>query len=202
MGARDEGSAAVARGTSAISEGLVSFELVLYASVGVLLGIAGVLDHHRHRQRACARHQPPRRRGRRRGARARPCAPGADRRRAPLHPALRRPHARDRRRALPLHRGLIAVVADSDRDGVDPAQPRGTIAWRVDERRACDVLRGRSSRLHVRVAVLAAPSASSTAISRREISGSRSPTSQRDGLGRPRRDARGSATRSGRDGAG
>jgi len=43
MGARDEGSAAVARGTSAISEGLVSFELVLYASVGVLLGIAGVL---------------------------------------------------------------------------------------------------------------------------------------------------------------
>jgi len=43
MGARDEGSAAVARGTTAISEGLVSFELVLYASVGVLLGVAGVL---------------------------------------------------------------------------------------------------------------------------------------------------------------
>ena len=43
MGARDEGSAAVERGTRAISEGLVSFELVLYASVGVLLGVAGVL---------------------------------------------------------------------------------------------------------------------------------------------------------------
>ena len=43
MGARDEGSATVARATSTISEGLVSFELVLYASVGVLLGVAGVL---------------------------------------------------------------------------------------------------------------------------------------------------------------
>ena len=43
MGARDEGSATVARVTKAIGEGLVSFELVLYASVGVLLGIAGVL---------------------------------------------------------------------------------------------------------------------------------------------------------------
>src|SRR3954451_12962844 len=43
MGARDEGSAAIARRTSAISDGLVSFELVLYASVGVLLGVAGVL---------------------------------------------------------------------------------------------------------------------------------------------------------------
>jgi hypothetical protein len=43
MGARNERSSTVARGTSAISEGLVSFELVLYASVGVLLGVAGVL---------------------------------------------------------------------------------------------------------------------------------------------------------------
>src|SRR6478672_3858985 len=43
MGARDEGSTTVTRSTNAVSEGLVSFELVLYASVGVLLGVAGVL---------------------------------------------------------------------------------------------------------------------------------------------------------------
>lgn len=33
----------ISRSTNAIGEGLVSFELVLYASVGLLLGIAGVL---------------------------------------------------------------------------------------------------------------------------------------------------------------
>ena len=39
---RDEGAPVISRGTNAIGEGLVSFELVLYASVGLLLGIAGV----------------------------------------------------------------------------------------------------------------------------------------------------------------
>src|SRR3954453_6095004 len=43
MGARDEGSAVVARATSAIGGGLVALELVLYASVGLLLGVSGVL---------------------------------------------------------------------------------------------------------------------------------------------------------------
>jgi uncharacterized membrane protein (DUF373 family) len=43
MATRDEGSAAISRTTDAIGEGLVSFELVLYASVGLLLGLAGVL---------------------------------------------------------------------------------------------------------------------------------------------------------------
>jgi uncharacterized membrane protein (DUF373 family) len=43
MATRDEGSAAISRATDAIGEGLVSFELVLYASVGLLLGLAGVL---------------------------------------------------------------------------------------------------------------------------------------------------------------
>jgi uncharacterized membrane protein (DUF373 family) len=43
MASRDEGDPRVSRATDAIGEGLVSFELVLYASVGLLLGIAGVL---------------------------------------------------------------------------------------------------------------------------------------------------------------
>jgi uncharacterized membrane protein (DUF373 family) len=42
MDARNTGSV-VTRSTNAIGEGLVSFELVLYASVGLLLGVAGVL---------------------------------------------------------------------------------------------------------------------------------------------------------------
>ena len=42
MAMRDEGAPVISRGTDAIGEGLVSFELVLYASVGLLLGIAGV----------------------------------------------------------------------------------------------------------------------------------------------------------------
>jgi uncharacterized membrane protein (DUF373 family) len=43
MATRDEGRASISRTTDAIGEGLVSFELVLYASVGLLLGLAGVL---------------------------------------------------------------------------------------------------------------------------------------------------------------
>jgi uncharacterized membrane protein (DUF373 family) len=43
MDIRDEGLPAVSRATDAIGEGLVSFELALYASVGLLLGVAGVL---------------------------------------------------------------------------------------------------------------------------------------------------------------
>jgi uncharacterized membrane protein (DUF373 family) len=43
MDVRDTGGSIVARGTNAIGEGLVSFELVLYAFVGLLLGVAGVL---------------------------------------------------------------------------------------------------------------------------------------------------------------
>jgi len=43
MDARNLGGRVVARSTNAIAEGLVSFELVLYAAVGLLLGIAGVL---------------------------------------------------------------------------------------------------------------------------------------------------------------
>ena len=42
MGSRDELAPRVSRATEAIGEGLVSFELVLYASVGLLLGLAGV----------------------------------------------------------------------------------------------------------------------------------------------------------------
>lgn len=38
-----KGTRLVAATTDAIGEGLVSFELVLYASVGLLLGVAGVL---------------------------------------------------------------------------------------------------------------------------------------------------------------
>ena len=40
---REAGSTLVARTTNAIGEGLVSFELVLYAAVGLLLGVAGIL---------------------------------------------------------------------------------------------------------------------------------------------------------------
>jgi uncharacterized membrane protein (DUF373 family) len=40
---RETGPRLVAKTTDAIGEGLVSFELVLYASVGLLLGVAGVL---------------------------------------------------------------------------------------------------------------------------------------------------------------
>ena len=40
---REKGTRLVAATTDAIGEGLVSFELVLYASVGLLLGIAGIL---------------------------------------------------------------------------------------------------------------------------------------------------------------
>lgn len=40
---REKGTRLVAATTDAIGEGLVSFELVLYASVGLLLGVAGVL---------------------------------------------------------------------------------------------------------------------------------------------------------------
>ncbi len=43
MSARDQASGRILRATDAIGEGLVSFELVLYASVGLLLGVAGVL---------------------------------------------------------------------------------------------------------------------------------------------------------------
>jgi len=43
MDARNLGGRAVSRSTDAIAEGLVSFELVLYAAVGLLLGIAGIL---------------------------------------------------------------------------------------------------------------------------------------------------------------
>ena len=39
---REAGSTLVARTTNAIGEGLVSFELVLYASIGLLLGLAGL----------------------------------------------------------------------------------------------------------------------------------------------------------------
>lgn len=42
MGSWDEAAPRVSRATEAIGEGLVSFELVLYASVGLLLGLAGV----------------------------------------------------------------------------------------------------------------------------------------------------------------
>ena len=42
MGIRNEGHGLVARGADAIGEGLVSFELVLYASIGLLLGVAGL----------------------------------------------------------------------------------------------------------------------------------------------------------------
>jgi uncharacterized membrane protein (DUF373 family) len=40
---REKGTRLVAATTDAIGEGLVSFELVLYASVGLLLGVAGIL---------------------------------------------------------------------------------------------------------------------------------------------------------------
>lgn len=40
---REAGSRIVSRTTDAIGEGLESFELVLYASVGLLLGVAGIL---------------------------------------------------------------------------------------------------------------------------------------------------------------
>jgi uncharacterized membrane protein (DUF373 family) len=43
MSAREQASGRILRATDAIGEGLVSFELVLYASVGLLLGVAGVL---------------------------------------------------------------------------------------------------------------------------------------------------------------
>jgi uncharacterized membrane protein (DUF373 family) len=43
MDARNLGGRIVTRSTDAIGEGLVSFELVLYAAVGLLLGVAGVL---------------------------------------------------------------------------------------------------------------------------------------------------------------
>jgi uncharacterized membrane protein (DUF373 family) len=39
----DRGLLGISRATDAIGEGLVSFELVLYAAVGLLLGAAGVL---------------------------------------------------------------------------------------------------------------------------------------------------------------
>jgi uncharacterized membrane protein (DUF373 family) len=39
----DLGNTRVARATKAMGEGLVSFELVLYAAIGLLLGIAGIL---------------------------------------------------------------------------------------------------------------------------------------------------------------
>ncbi len=42
MATRNEGYGLVARSTDAIGEGLVSFELVLYASIGLLLGVAGL----------------------------------------------------------------------------------------------------------------------------------------------------------------
>ena len=42
MEIRNEGHGLVARATDAIGEGLVSFELVLYASIGLLLGLAGL----------------------------------------------------------------------------------------------------------------------------------------------------------------
>ena len=42
MASWDEAAPRVSRTTEAIGEGLVSFELVLYASVGLLLGLAGV----------------------------------------------------------------------------------------------------------------------------------------------------------------
>ena len=40
---REQASDRILRATDAIGEGLVSFELVLYASVGLLLGVAGIL---------------------------------------------------------------------------------------------------------------------------------------------------------------
>lgn len=40
---REQASGRILRATDAIGEGLVSFELVLYASVGLLLGVAGIL---------------------------------------------------------------------------------------------------------------------------------------------------------------
>jgi hypothetical protein len=43
MASKDLGDPRVTRTTDAIGDGLVSFELVLYASVGLLLGVAGVL---------------------------------------------------------------------------------------------------------------------------------------------------------------
>ena len=43
MSERNLASGRISRGTDAIGEGLVSFELVLYTSVGLLLGVAGVL---------------------------------------------------------------------------------------------------------------------------------------------------------------
>ena len=43
MATPDEANALVSRATNTIGEGLVSFELVLYACVGLLLGIAGIL---------------------------------------------------------------------------------------------------------------------------------------------------------------
>ncbi|HVU77613.1 MAG TPA: phosphate-starvation-inducible PsiE family protein [Gaiellaceae bacterium] len=43
MDARNVGGRIVSRSTNTIGEGLVSFELVLYASVGLLLGVAGIL---------------------------------------------------------------------------------------------------------------------------------------------------------------
>ena len=43
MAIREEGHGLVSRATDAIGEGLVSFELVLYASIGLLLGVAGLL---------------------------------------------------------------------------------------------------------------------------------------------------------------
>ena len=40
---REHASDRILRATDAVGEGLVSFELVLYASVGLLLGVAGIL---------------------------------------------------------------------------------------------------------------------------------------------------------------
>ena len=43
MSERNVAPGRISRGTDAIGEGLVSFELVLYTCVGLLLGVAGVL---------------------------------------------------------------------------------------------------------------------------------------------------------------
>jgi len=43
MSPRDFASVRISRTTDAVGEGLVSFELVLYACVGLLLGVAGIL---------------------------------------------------------------------------------------------------------------------------------------------------------------
>jgi uncharacterized membrane protein (DUF373 family) len=43
MSPKDLASVRISRGTEVIGDGLVSFELVLYVSVGLLLGVAGIL---------------------------------------------------------------------------------------------------------------------------------------------------------------